>query len=257
MNEPAVAAIVPTSASGPGRGLQWWSSAIAWLFRDVAQLGVWVLMAVVFFALTVVLHFVPLLGSIAAFLLHFVFAGGLFLAASRTAANAAPPFGDLFAGFGPRAGQLVAVALFVMVACIAVIGVIFAVGIVAAISAVLHGALNDLTFPDPTEWGIGPGMLGVLLLCLLALCGISMAAWLAPALVMLRGAAPVDALRLSFAACRDNLGALTVYGLVGIFLAILATLFLGIGWLVLLPLAFLSSYAAYRDLFADGTDVVG
>ena len=84
-----------------------------------------------------------------------------------------------------------------------------------------------------------------------------MATWLAPALVMLRGTAPVEALRLSLAACSRNMGALTVYGLVGIFFAIVATLLLGLGWLVLLPLALLSTYAAFQDLFPEAVEVVG
>jgi uncharacterized membrane protein len=257
MNLPASSAIVPTTAAGAGRGLQWWASAISWLFADSAQLGVWVLMAVVFFALTLILHFIPLLGSLASFLLHFVFAGGLLLAASKSAARTAPPFGDLFAGFGPRAGQLVAVALLVFVACLAIGAAIFAIGIGAVISAALRGVFSDMSFPDPARWGIGLGTLGLLFLCLLALIPVSMAAWLAPALVMLRGAAPVDALRLSLEACQRNLGALTLYGLVGVFFAILATLLLGLGWLVLLPLAFLSSYAAYQDLFLAEGDIPG
>jgi uncharacterized membrane protein len=62
----------------------------------------------------------------------------------------------------------------------------------------------------------------------------------------------VEALKASLAACRANLGALTVYGLLWIAFAF-ATLFtLGIGWLVLWPLMVLSTYAAYRDLFEAG-----
>jgi uncharacterized membrane protein len=256
MNESLAHPIVPTSGSGAARGLAWWSSAISWLFADVAQLGVWVLMAVVFFLLTVMLHFIPLLGSVASFVVHFVFSGGLLLAASKTAVRTAPPFGDLFAGFGPRAGQLVAVALFVLLACVVIFGAMIAVGVGAVISAAVRGALSDGIWPDPGRWGIGVGTLVLLFLCLAALVPVSMAAWLAPALVMLRGAAPVDALRLSLAACQRNVGALVVYGLVGIVFGILATLLLGIGWLVLLPLVFLSSYAAYQDLFEAEAPVV-
>jgi uncharacterized membrane protein len=249
--------IPPGNGAGAARGLQWWSSAIAWLFGDIAQLGVWVLMALVFFVVTVMLHFVPLLGSIASFLLHFVFSGGLLVAASKSSRGVAPPFADLFAGFGPRAGQLIALALLVFVACLAVFALMMAVGFTAALSVIASGLLNNLTLPDPAAWGIGLGSLGLLALCLLALVPISMAAWLAPALVMLRGTAPVEALRLSLAACSRNMGALTVYGLVGIFFAIVATLLLGLGWLVLLPLALLSTYAAFQDLFPEAVEVVG
>jgi hypothetical protein len=250
---------VPPAAGGTGaaRGLQWWSSAITWLFGDVAQLGVWVLMALVFFFVTVALHFVPVLGSIASFILHFVFSGGLLLAAAKSARGTAPSFGDLFAGFGPRAGQLVALALLVFVACLALFVVMVAAGVTAAISVIADGLFDGMTLPDPAAWGLGLGSTALMLLCLLALVPISMAAWLAPALVMLRGAAPVDAMRQSLQACRRNLGALTLYGLVGILFAVIATLLLGLGWLVVLPLAFLSTYAAFQDLCPEPVEVLG
>jgi hypothetical protein len=258
MNVSPGSALTPARGTDAARGLQWWSSAVAWLFTDVAQLGVWVLMALVFFVVTVLLHFVPLLGSVASFLLHFVLSGGLLLAAARSARREVPPFGDLFAGFGPRAGQLIALGLLVFVACLMVFAAMAAVGLVAAVSAIGGGLLNSMTLPDPAAWGIGLGTAGLLLLCLLALIPISMAAWLAPALVMLRGVPPVEALRLSLSACMGNLAALTVYGLVAIFLAIVATLLLGLGWLVVLPLAFLSTYAAFQDLFPEGAvEVIG
>ena len=250
-------AITPSSGADAARGLQWWSSAITWLFADIAQLGVWVLMALVFFVLTVMLHFVPLIGSVASFLLHFVLSGGLLLAASKSARGMAPPFSDLFAGFGARAGQLVALGLLVFVACLAVFAVMAAIGFTAVITAIAGGVLTGMTLPDPAAWGIGLGTAGLLVLCLLALIPISMAAWLAPALVALRGVAPVEALRLSLAACMRNMAALTVYGLVGVFFAVVATLLLGLGWLVVLPLAFLSTYAAFQDLFAAEVEVVG
>lgn len=247
--------LAPATPQGAARGLQWWSSAISWLFADVAQLGVWVIMAIVFFILTIILHFIPLLGSIASFLLHFVLSGGLLLAASKTARGAAPPFNDLFAGFGPAAGPLVSTGMLVGLALLALFAVMFAIGVGAALSSIIGSMLHDMTLPGAEAVTIGLGALGLLFVCLLVLIPISMAAWQAPALVMLRGTAPLPALRMSLAACQRNLGALVVYGLIGIFFGIVATVLLGLGWLVLLPLVYLSTYAAYADLFADAAAV--
>ena len=63
---------------------------------------------------------------------------------------------------------------------------------------------------------------------------------------------PIPALRASFASGWANAGALTAYGVVFIGAAIVATVLLGLGWLVLLPLISLSTYAAYVDLFGGG-----
>ena len=75
------------------------------------------------------------------------------------------------------------------------------------------------------------------------------AAWLAPALIVLQKQPPFEALKTSLAACWANLGALTIYGLLWIGFAIIASIPLMLGWLVLAPLMVLSTYAAYRDLF--------
>jgi hypothetical protein len=242
-------AFEPASGLPASRGLQWWSSAITWLFSGGGQLGVWVLMALAFIVLSLLLRFIPLFGFLLGLPLHFALSGGLLLAASRSARAVAPPFGDLFAGFGPRAGPLLAAGALVFAACMAVFGVMLAVGVWAALATIASGVLDSGTWPDPSALGMGLGTAGLLLLCLLALVPISMAAWLAPALVMLRGIAPMAALRLSLDACRRNVAALTVYGLVGILFAFVATLLLGLGWLVVLPLAYLSTYAAFTDLF--------
>lgn len=246
----------PRGGLDASRGLQWWSGAITGLFGTTGQLGTWVLMALAYIVLSLMLHLVPVLGFLASLPLNFVFAGGLLLAASRTARAEVPPFADLFAGFGPRAGPLLSGGILVFLACMAVFLVMLMVGAWAVISAIVGGVLDTMTLPDPAAWGIGLGTAGALLLCLLALVPISMAAWLAPALIMLRGTAPLDALRLSLSACQRNLGALTVYGLVGILFAIAATLLLGLGWLVVVPLIFLSTYAAYQDIFGPTVEVL-
>jgi len=241
---------------GASHGLQWWSSAITWLFGDLQRLGVWVLLALGYLLLSLVPHFIPLLGLIASIPLNFVLSGGLLLAASRSARAEAPAFADLFAGFGPRAGQLIAAGTLVLGACLAIFAVMLMVGVWAVISAIAGGIRSSLILPDPAALGIGLGTAGVLFACLLALIPLSMAAWLAPALIMLRGVPPFDALRMSLAACRRNLGALTVYGLLAILFAIAATLPLMLGWLVVVPLIFLSTYAAYQDLFAEAVEVL-
>jgi len=242
---------------GAAHGLRWWSSAFAWLFGDMERLGVWVGMWLCCFVLLAMLHFIPLLGSAASSLLYFVFCGGFMLAARRTASGATPPFGDLFGGFGPTAGALVGVGLIVLVANLVIFGLMLAVGVGALVTAFVGGAVTTLSVPSPAHVGLGLGTALALLLCLALLVPLSMAAWLAPALIVLRGAAPVDALRLSLQASRRNLGALTVYGLAFIGLALGATLLLGLGWLVLMPLAFLSSYAAFEDFFGEVVEVVG
>ena len=67
----------------------------------------------------------------------------------------------------------------------------------------------------------------------LAALPLMMACWFAPALVMLRHDEPVAAMKASFFACLANVLPMLVYGLIGIVLAIVASIPFGLGWLVL------------------------
>lgn len=212
-------------------------------------------MLLCFCLILIPLHWLPFLGSVASHLLMFVFSGGLMIAARDTQHGKVPQFRDLFAGFGPQGGALVGAGLLVFVASLAVVGLMLLIGLGTLFGSLsAAGSYEQIASRGFAMEGVALESLVLLLICLLLFVPISMAAWLAPALIMLRGAGPVDALRWSLNACRHNLGALTVYGLVGIILGLVATLMFMIGWFFLLPLLFLSSYAAFRDMFAGDTE---
>ena len=58
-------------------------------------------------------------------------------------------------------------------------------------------------------------------------------------------------MKASLAASLNNAAAFLVYGLTLFVLFILATLPLMLGFLVMIPLAFISYYTAFEDVFAD------
>ena len=68
-------------------------------------------------------------------------------------------------------------------------------------------------------------------------------------LVTLNGIGPMQALKLSLHAGLHNWQALLVFSLVYLGLAILATLPMLLGWIVLAPVLLCATYAAYRDIF--------
>lgn len=71
----------------------------------------------------------------------------------------------------------------------------------------------------------------------------------APMLVFFNKVAPVEAMKLSLRAFIYNVGPMLVYGMTFIFLAILASMPMMLGWLMLMPIVFTSMYASYCDIF--------
>ena len=245
MQEPTLPVQVPAFRQvHSGHGVEWWSSAWRLLFHCNAA-GAWIVMCLVMFVIVMILSAFHVIGTIAGQVAWFTLGGGLMLAARKTEQGTAPPFGDLFAGFGPPLGPLAIGGVLVGVAVMLVqVG-----AAVAGLGAVVGAFYGAMTGNLALLVGLGASTLAVLVIALLLLLPVFMAAWLAPALIVFRQAPPVEALKASLAACWANAGALTVYGLLWIAFAIATVFTLGIGWLVLWPLMVLSTYAAYRDLF--------
>jgi uncharacterized membrane protein len=58
-------------------------------------------------------------------------------------------------------------------------------------------------------------------------------------------------LKTSFAGCLKNIVPFLIYGLMMFLFAILATIPLMLGWLILGPVLFASFYTGYRDIFYE------
>ena len=245
MAEPSAQAQTPSSRQvSAGNGVEWWTSAWKLLFNRGATgvwIGMWIIVFILFLVLHWILHWIPFVGWAVTHIGWIVVFGGLMLASRKTDQGTPPAVGDMFAGFGSALGSLVITAVLLMVAELVIFGILFVAG-----AGALFGALSGTT-SVMTIFGASSALL--LLVGLVLLIPVAMASWLAPALIVLRQQAPVSALKASLAACWGNLGALTIYGLLWIGFAIIASIPIGLGWLILAPLTILSTYTAYRDLF--------
>jgi len=224
-----------------GRGLSWWTEA--WpLFSRAALMWIVLLLLVVLYVL---IGLIPVLGGLAASLATPVFAGCLMLAARKVDAGGALEIGDLFAGFRDRLGPLLVLGALLLAAGIA-LGVIAAVlGVGAFLGAIAGGAAER---PGAVLAALTTGLLA-LLVVLALLVPVAMAFWFAPALVALRGVAPVAALKSSFSACLKNIVPMLVYGVLYLVAATVASIPFGLGWILLLPLLVLTVYTAFRDIY--------
>jgi uncharacterized membrane protein len=226
-----------------GRGVEWWSEAWA-LFMKAA--GMWIVLAIIMIIICMILSFIPVLGGLALTVLFPLFMASFVLAARKVEGGGTLEPGDLFT---PLQGDKV-MPLLILGAILLAFGV--AVFIVAgllgagAIFGVAAGGADRSVGTALTALGAG----FIALLAMLAISVVaSMALWFAPALVMFRGTAPVDALKISFAACLRNIVPFLLWGLLYIVAAIVASIPFGLGWILLAPLVMISLYVSYRDVF--------
>jgi uncharacterized membrane protein len=210
------------------------------------QPGTWILLLIVFVLLSVVIAVIPILGSIASNILWPVFAGGILLGCRELDQGGELAVGHLFAGFREHFGKLAVIGILYLVALIVVVLVAFAI----TGAGIGFGALMG-TERAGAEVNVTAILLGVLV-GLALIVPVVMAVWFAPTLIVLNDLGVGDAVKASFGACLRNIIPFLVYGAIGMGLAIVASIPLGLGWLVLGPTLAASVYAAYRDIFYTG-----
>lgn len=235
--------LVPKPARKPGveagSGLDWLKQGWALFMRNP---GVWVGIALIAMVGTAVVAVIPLIGQLATNLVWPVLTGGLMAGCRTLTEGGELRLSHLFDGFRDRAGELF------------MVGVLWTLGVLAiAVAAMLiagGGAFSAAMIGNWPGAGMAVGGLAIGLLFIgLATVPLMMALWFAPALVMLRGMRATDALKASFSACLRNPLPLLLYGVLLVIATFVAMLPMGLGLLVLIPVAVGSTYAAYVDLF--------
>jgi len=232
-----------------GNGWQW--IADAWrLFKP--QAATWVLVFVVFLLIVLALGWLRPVGNLLMALLGPILFGGLMLGARACDQGGKLEIGHLFAGFREKTVNLALVGVFNVVASLAVLLLVgLLMGFGAGMGAMMGGMTGSETGPAVGAMaGMSFSMLAGTLVAMALSLPIAAAVWFAPALVVFRNAAPLEALTTSFFACLRNIVPFTIYGIAILVLALLASIPLGLGWLVLGPVVTASGYTSYRDIFA-------
>ncbi len=210
------------------------------------QPGMWVAVIVVFALLVIVTSLVPFAGSIATMLFSPVIGAGIMIGCRRLDEGGELEVAHLFAGFREKTGPLVAVGALYLAGWVALI-------LAALVLALLAGVGIGTLFSADTGKGAGAGIAAGALLVLLLVLALSipllMAVWFAAPLVVFHDQGPAEAMKASFSGCMRNMLPMLVYGLVGLVLAIPATLLLMLGWLALGPVFAGSIYASYRGIY--------
>jgi len=223
-----------------GRGVEWLVGG----FRLFAKApGPWLLAGLALLAGSAILHSIWF-GSALATAYGIIFTGAMMRACHALEQGRAFTDGLKEAISSPHLLVLGAIAAGLGFALMLVVGVM-------GLGAVGVGMFS----PRAVGGLIGLGML-VMLVIVIAM---GAALWLAPALVVLKGVNPVDAIRLSLTATLRNVGPYLVFALLAMLACLLGALPMGLGLLVVLPVLMCSYYLAYKDLFigADAGEAVG
>ena len=238
----------PPASVPAGNGVAWWSEG--WRLFALSP-WVWIGITVLFVVIVALLHFVPLLGSVASTVLSPVLAAGLMAGCRAQDRGGELTINHLFAGFSERLTPLLVLGLLYLAGTMVILCVVFVIAIatigMSGIGALMSGDPATATFASLATLGFG-ALLAGLVAALIAL-PLMMAYWFAPALVMLRNDEPVAAMKASFFACLANVLPMLVYSIIGVVLAIVATIPFGLGWFVLGPVFAASIYASYKDIF--------
>lgn len=228
-----------------GRGWAWIAEGFALFGRSP---GIWILTYLLFGVISSAISFLPLV-SIATYVISPIFVGGLMLGCERLDQGHNFEVRDLFAGFSTNGGKLAGVGGLFLGGMLLILGVVLMILLPTAVLP----ALGQLGHGPPPSSAIIGVLIGVIV-SLLLLVPLLMAVWLAPALIVFHDVEIMDSLLLSFRAGVRNGWPLTVYGLAMLVLMLLGVLPLLLGLLVVGPLTFTSTYAAYRDIFAVEAD---
>jgi len=159
----------------------------------------------------------------------------------------------LLAGFQQHAQKLVTLGGINLVGQLLILGVMMLTGGATLVSIMMDGkaGAEDPVILLQAVTGAGLAItLGAILFTVLL-----MAMQFAPMLVVFGKMAPLPAMNASVRAFLRNMIPLTMYGFLLLPFAILASLPMMLGWLVLLPVIITSLYAIYRDLFPMEGDI--
>ena len=226
-----------------GQGWEWIKQGYA-LFMKAPLL--WIVMLLIFFVAAVALSNVPLLGEPLVSLLMPVVLAGLMSGCRALEQGEELELAHFFNGFKHHTSRLVALGGITLILQLLILGLMMLAGAGALVSLMMSGQSN----PDPevlvaafsgATFAISLGIALYLL--------VTSVMQFATMLVYFNNVPPLQALQLTLRAFVYNIWPMLVFGVTFMFLAILATLPMGLGWLVLFPMSFTSLYATYRAIF--------
>ena len=206
----------------------------------------WVVLLMIFLVSAVALSSIPVIGEPLTSLLMPVVMVGLMTGCRSLEQGDDLELAHLFSGFQKQTPPLITLGGFALVGQFAILGLMIMAGGETLVGLLTSGQpdIDPVVLAQALSGASFAVLLGMTLFSLLM-----MAMQYAPMLVFFNGATPVQAMKLSLRAFLYNIGPWLVYLTTFILLAILASIPMMLGWLILLPLVFTSLYVSYCEIF--------
>jgi hypothetical protein len=225
------------------RGAAW--IAQSWKLFAASPLA-WLGLCAGWISITFALLIVPVVGGVVANFLQPAFFASFAIAAYRQSAGERIVMSDLFSGFRRNLKPLVNLGAILLAAKIVIfVSMAFAgLPLVGSASGEPQLNYNELADSlDGKEWILFAGT------ALLVI--VEGALWFAPQLIAFHGMGTAQAMRWSVYATISNVGALLAYSLLmlAMFIASLLPMPWVFGLAVVIPLAIISTYTGYREVF--------
>jgi len=233
---------MPAKSLSAGQGASWFSCG--WnLFKQ--DFGTWFIMFLILIGLSIVLSFIPFIGSLALMIISPALIGGFMYAAAELAKGNKIEIGDLFQGFRDKARMnklLILGGIYLLAQVILMAVMLSMFGGSAMTSAGEAGNVDPAAMMSS---GMGLSMLLIILVGVAVMLGFVYAT----PLVMLDNMAPIASIKASYSACFKNILPLLVFGLIYLLLAVIAAIPIGLGFLILIPVSILALYCSYKSIF--------
>ena len=230
------------------RGWRWIVEAFG-LFRRSPM--IWIILSLLLLLIALGLNVIPVVGEYIMYLLTPLFIAGMMTACRDVEAGKTIEVGYLFRGFRENTTQLVTVGGIYLVGQVVIVGVVLSVGgaeLQEALRAAADGHPEQITAEAANRVSLAV-LVGSALFVPLA-----MAVWFAPSLVALDDVLAFRALQTSMRACLANLLPFLCYSIIMSGLLLIAVTPLFAGLLLWMPLAVISTYTSYKDVFVRATD---
>lgn len=227
-----------------GQGWGWYKEA--WQIFKVQPLKFWGAILLLFLAM-VVLSLVPFVNLVVSLLMP-AFVAGFGVCARSVQRTGRFDIGQIFDGFRTRLGTQVLAGLLYLVVLLVGLGILVVAFGASGLFAAFTGGANGSQAATAVFGSMGGAFF---LAYFVVMIGIASTIVFAPYIIQETQLSAPQAMLASVKGSFKNVPAFLVGLLVYIGLGIVATIPVGLGWLVLIPVLFLTVYVSYTDIFYD------